>query len=276
MGKFEPKDITGQRYGKLVAVCRMSKTRNGGYKWLCKCDCGNDTIVDIGNLRNNGGTQSCGCNKKQDNISIQEYEDRKREEFAALTNAWKYISCCDRDKGKHIIRCVFCDTERKVNKLTDVPVCNTCLRNQKKQIEEESKYKLCTICGSRFKPIRSTAIYCGVKCSNLAYRIRHADEVRERRKIHKRLREAKATVNGKVDYSITLSKLIEKDNHICKLCGREVNESDYVYIGDVFIAGNDYPSIDHIKPLSKGGVHQWSNVQLAHRLCNSIKQANEN
>ena len=89
------------------------------------------------------------------------------------------------------------------------------------------------------------------------------------------MREAKAKGNGKIDYSITLSKLIERDKGICKLCGRKVNETDYTYINDTFIAGNDYPSIDHIKPLSKGGVHQWDNVQLAHRLCNSIKCANE-
>ena len=38
-----------------------------------------------------------------------------------------------------------------------------------------------------------------------------------------------------------------------------------------FIAGNDYPSIDHIIPISKGGQHTWDNVQLAHMICNSIK-----
>ena len=38
-----------------------------------------------------------------------------------------------------------------------------------------------------------------------------------------------------------------------------------------FIAGNSYPSIDHIIPVSRGGTHTWDNVQLAHRYCNSIK-----
>ena len=40
---------------------------------------------------------------------------------------------------------------------------------------------------------------------------------------------------------------------------------------NVFMAGNDYPTIDHIKPISKGGTHTWDNVQLAHFHCNSIK-----
>ena len=36
-------------------------------------------------------------------------------------------------------------------------------------------------------------------------------------------------------------------------------------------SGPMYPSIDHIIPMSKGGGHIWSNVQVAHIICNSIK-----
>jgi len=45
--------------------------------------------------------------------------------------------------------------------------------------------------------------------------------------------------------------------------------------GDTFIAGNMYPSIDHVVPLSRGGLHEWGNVKLAHRICNSIKKDND-
>lgn len=34
-----------------------------------------------------------------------------------------------------------------------------------------------------------------------------------------------------------------------------------------------YPTIDHIIPLSKGGLHSWNNIQLAHLSCNSSKGA---
>ena len=30
-------------------------------------------------------------------------------------------------------------------------------------------------------------------------------------------------------------------------------------------------SKDHIIPLAKGGEHSWDNIQLAHRICNSLK-----
>ena len=40
---------------------------------------------------------------------------------------------------------------------------------------------------------------------------------------------------------------------------------------DIFVVGAMYPSIDHVKPISKGGLHEWGNVQLAHFSCNSKK-----
>ena len=54
------KDLTGQRFGKLVVVRESHKDRRGEWKWLCKCDCGNETIVYGSHLRN-GDTVSCGC-----------------------------------------------------------------------------------------------------------------------------------------------------------------------------------------------------------------------
>ena len=51
-------DLTGQRFGKLVALEPTKK--NNKTAWRCKCDCGNETIVFTFCLRN-GNTSSCGC-----------------------------------------------------------------------------------------------------------------------------------------------------------------------------------------------------------------------
>ena len=37
-------DLTGQRFGKLVAVRRMDN-RRGRTCWLCRCDCGQTKVV---------------------------------------------------------------------------------------------------------------------------------------------------------------------------------------------------------------------------------------
>lgn len=63
MGKC--KDITGQRFGKLVAIKR-TKIKNHNAYWLCECDCGNYKEVKIKCLLQKS-TQSCGCLKKKPN-----------------------------------------------------------------------------------------------------------------------------------------------------------------------------------------------------------------
>ena len=63
-------DLIGKRYGKLIVIERAEDyeyvTKDGEIyrspRWLCKCDCGNNVIVQGGNLRNNA-TTSCGCDR---------------------------------------------------------------------------------------------------------------------------------------------------------------------------------------------------------------------
>ena len=43
-------DLTGQRFGKLVALEKMESKSDGVTRWLCRCDCGNDHIVSYTNL----------------------------------------------------------------------------------------------------------------------------------------------------------------------------------------------------------------------------------
>lgn len=52
--------MTGRRFGRLVVLKRFGSSPNGGARWLCKCDCGNEKVVDGVRLRD-GETSSCGC-----------------------------------------------------------------------------------------------------------------------------------------------------------------------------------------------------------------------
>lgn len=60
-------DLTGQRFGKLVVTKRYNKDYKYESKgkittsplWVCKCDCGNEVVVQGGNLRS-GNTTNCG------------------------------------------------------------------------------------------------------------------------------------------------------------------------------------------------------------------------
>lgn len=53
-------DLTGQRFGRLVAITPANKRRGNSVIWCCQCDCGKIANVASINLRN-GNTKSCGC-----------------------------------------------------------------------------------------------------------------------------------------------------------------------------------------------------------------------
>lgn len=53
-------DVTGQRFGRLVALGPIGQDRTHQIIWLCQCDCGNTCTPLLFNLRG-GKSRSCGC-----------------------------------------------------------------------------------------------------------------------------------------------------------------------------------------------------------------------
>lgn len=91
-------DLTGQRFGYLTVIRRAEEnTKAGKAKWVCKCDCGNESIATGRNLVS-GNSTSCGCMKNQ-------LIDLTGRRFNHLT----VIGRADNDKwGKAQWKCV-CD-----------------------------------------------------------------------------------------------------------------------------------------------------------------------
>lgn len=56
-------DLTGQKFGRLTVI-REIETNNGHRKFLCKCECGNEKVVQMNHLKS-GNTKSCGCYRKE-------------------------------------------------------------------------------------------------------------------------------------------------------------------------------------------------------------------
>jgi hypothetical protein len=57
-------NLKGQKFNRLLVVDIHDKNKNGTIRYLCKCDCGENTIVQSSKLRN-GWTKSCGCLQKE-------------------------------------------------------------------------------------------------------------------------------------------------------------------------------------------------------------------
>lgn len=111
----------------------------------------------------------------------------------------------------------------------------------------------CVICGKLFTTTRPHKITCSTNC---------------RRKLRNRRNEIR--LEGKVvDADITLEKLFNRDAGKCYLCGEQCDWSDRAEN----VTGMRYPSIEHVVPISRGGVHSWENVKLAHFGCNIRKSS---
>lgn len=58
--EYYHKDLTGQRFGRLVAIEPTKDRKQGKIVWRCQCDCGADTYVSSLHLQQKR-VQSCGC-----------------------------------------------------------------------------------------------------------------------------------------------------------------------------------------------------------------------
>lgn len=72
------RELSGQRFGKLVAIERITGTRSNPSKWVCKCDCGNTVMVRTQRLTS-GETGSCGCKSREMRFTREELLAKKRE-----------------------------------------------------------------------------------------------------------------------------------------------------------------------------------------------------
>lgn len=57
-------DITGHRFGKLVAIRPAERNTHGQVQWLLRCDCGGQTTAPTGQLRY-GKRKSCACGRSK-------------------------------------------------------------------------------------------------------------------------------------------------------------------------------------------------------------------
>lgn len=214
----------------------------------------------------------------------EERKQRQREYVSQKKPGWEWVDGLVFLDGEKVhIKHIECGTVREVSSKTIrnnanilCPVCEQRKREAKKEAleaerqrrksEKESRFwqqdfsqtelLLCPVCNG---PIFDGRKYCSARCRNAWNNARSKD-----------VRILKMS-DAKRD-KITLKALYERKGGVCYICGGSCDYSDFEVRPDgTFIAGNHYPSIEHLVPLSKGGLHTWANVDLAHRICNTLK-----
>lgn len=91
------KDISNQRFGRLVAI-RPNGKQGSGYKWLCKCDCGNEITTKSSSLLR-GLTKSCGCLRKDTTSKRFTKHNGRFEHLYTIYCSMK--SRCQNSKNEH-------------------------------------------------------------------------------------------------------------------------------------------------------------------------------
>lgn len=144
------KDLTGQRFGRLVAVEPMDSIPGKGVVWYCKCDCGGTKAVPSTRLLAKK-TQSCGCIKRE----LQEKQNITGKRFGRLVAVeFKYYN--DKHEDCWLFKCD-CGNE-KIMPAANVKWCRvrSCGCLQSEHIEHLRKMDITNQRFGRLTAIRPT------------------------------------------------------------------------------------------------------------------------
>ncbi len=145
------KDLSGQRFGKLIVLYKSERVQRGTTLWACLCDCGKETIAAANNMKN-GNTKSCGCLKHKQSYNAvdrigKRYGNLTVIEKRGLTSDRHNTWLCRCDCGKEIIA-------RAGNLASgDTKSCG-CLKHIQRRGEHHPNFKGGSIDSSGYKVIR--------------------------------------------------------------------------------------------------------------------------
>lgn len=92
--------LIGQKFGMLTVVGQAESSAAGSRRWLCRCDCGRETVV-LGSNLTRGTTVSCGCRKYKDlagqkigRLTVLERSDQWATRGSRRRQLWKCLCDC--------------------------------------------------------------------------------------------------------------------------------------------------------------------------------------
>lgn len=189
------------------------------------------------------------------------------ENFKSINERKKF--CSDKcrsanhrqNAGTLVVVCKGCQKEFNTYNRKKVYCSNECKKINwcpESRVEKRKTFhdRQCKECGGHFVTSYTDNVFCARSCYNKYYN-----------RLKEFKRRSQISDNGEINKEISINRLIKRDGFKCYLCNKDTNKNkDYNH--------DDYPSVDHVKPLTKGGTHTWDNVKLAHRKCNREKSDN--
>ena len=94
------RDLTGHRFGRLVAIGRCGTSPAGNAIWLCQCDCGSETkVLGLDLTRNH--TSSCGCLRNELSAIRCTKHSKSRTRLHTIWKAMNQRCCNPANKEYH-------------------------------------------------------------------------------------------------------------------------------------------------------------------------------
>ena len=92
-------DLTGEKFGKLMAVAYSHQRKDGSAIWKFRCDCGND-YIGVGWKARNGQKIDCGCVARE---NIKNAATKHGLVNIPIYKRWAIMKrrCIDGEKGKY-------------------------------------------------------------------------------------------------------------------------------------------------------------------------------
>lgn len=245
-------------YTKTINCNWCGKTFTTKYRHQNSCS---ESCRGKYNKRHRGKKQKCiRCGtyfvryKENTHCSDKCYRESQKESKERKMLIKRLAKAIDPSRHK---KCIGCGIKFFAHNISREYCSDECYR-----FEQLKKYNhICKECGRHYTDNIKNSAGCSEICKRK--RMNRIREITRRKK----LRE-----NGKIHWNISVERLYKRDKGICHICNNKVDMND-IYINEEghHIAGDYYPSIDHVIPVSKGGTHTWDNVKLAHRICNTLK-----
>lgn len=241
----------GKKTRKVLLQCencgRMFERQSGvDFEHIkCKCMCAPEPECKFHYLEYNGKQYIASELCRLFDVSVR----------TVMSRIERGYSVEDALKIEYVCTCQYCGKEfetKRAGKKYCSSHCSTIASKRRRKPLKEFYTAQCVVCGSSFETNRSNSKTCSDKCRKQLSSI-------ERNGRYKHLK-----VSGRFDQSVTLNNVYDRFSGICQICGKHLTF-------DCSCISDDYPSIDHIIPLSKGGSHEWKNVQLLCRKCNYTK-----
>lgn len=266
------------------------KTSDTAIRYCKKCNAGTEHFVYRTWIKARGkygfAKQCIKCRREKDRIAAATNETRK-EQIRNAQNRFKEAGKWDERRGKYnekqrfkqkqityqkrvekqlalidsgayspiyAIDCKKCGKKEIRRKpYQDGNICGYChISNIHSQRERIMFEKTCINCRNIF-----TGHHCNKRCNQCSILIADANKKSWRTK--RRAIERSATIAEPVNPE----KVFKRDKWRCRMCNKKVQNK--------IALKPDSAELDHIVPLSKGGVHTYSNVQCLCRQCNGMQ-----